>query len=33
MMSWGIENAAPETVRAVTTALVPAIGHIGALIG
>ncbi|KAF8575940.1 MFS general substrate transporter [Ramaria rubella] len=32
MLTWATDNAAPETVRAVTTALIPGIGTIGAVI-
>ncbi|KAF8523418.1 major facilitator superfamily domain-containing protein [Gautieria morchelliformis] len=32
MLTWATDNAAPETVRAVTTALVPGLGTIGAII-
>jgi len=32
LLTWGIDNAAPETVRAVTTAMIPGLGTIGAII-
>lgn len=32
LMSWATDNAAPDTVRAVTTALVPGIGALGSVI-
>ncbi|KIJ31703.1 hypothetical protein M422DRAFT_76616 [Sphaerobolus stellatus SS14] len=32
MLTWATDNAAPETVRAVTTALIPSLGTIGAVI-
>jgi len=31
-LTWGTDNAAPETVRAVTTAMIPGLGTIGAII-
>ncbi|KAJ3561232.1 hypothetical protein NP233_g10318 [Leucocoprinus birnbaumii] len=32
-LTWGADNAAPDTMRAVTTAAIPAIGAAGALVG
>jgi hypothetical protein len=32
LLAWGAESAAPDTVRAVTTALVPEIGSVGSII-
>ncbi|KAJ8516567.1 hypothetical protein ONZ45_g6109 [Pleurotus djamor] len=32
VFAWGVDNSAPETVRAVTTAMIPGIGAIGAII-
>jgi len=31
-LTWGTDNAAPDTVRAVTTALIPGVGTMGAII-
>ncbi|KAL0961512.1 hypothetical protein HGRIS_006452 [Hohenbuehelia grisea] len=32
LLSWGTENAAPDTVRAVTTAIIPGVSSIGSII-
>jgi len=32
LLAWGTDNAAPETVRVVTTALIPGLGTLGAII-
>ncbi|EPQ59892.1 MFS general substrate transporter [Gloeophyllum trabeum ATCC 11539] len=31
-VAWGVDNAAPDTVRAVTTAIIPGIGALGSII-
>jgi len=31
-LAWGTDNAAPDTVRAVTTALIPGVGTLGAIV-
>lgn len=32
LVTWGADNAAPDTVKAVTTALIPGLGAIGSII-
>ena len=32
VLVWGTDNAAPDTVRAVTTAIIPGVGALGSVI-